>query len=121
MLRHLIVAVTLVLTMSPGRADDQNPKKEQGIQAEVRGTLHFENGRGYFIAVKPAGKTAPEMRVWLQAPEDKALVRQLQGLNGKQVIAKGELIQMPANVRASVPPLGIYLRYGFTIERAGAK
>jgi hypothetical protein len=121
MLKSLILAVTLALTMSPGRADDQNPKKEQGIQAEVRGILHFENGRGYFIAVKTAGKTQPEMRVWLRAPEDKALVRQLQGLSGKEVIANGKLMQMPANVRASIPPLGIYLRYGFTIENAGAK
>jgi len=116
MLRNLTlaVAVPLVLTMSPGRT-------EQGIRAEVRGTLRFENGRGYFIAVKPAGKVKEEMRVWLRAAEDKVLVRQLQGLSGKEVIAKGELAQMPANVRASVPPLGVYLRHGFAIEQAGKK
>ena len=116
MLRNLTlaVAVPLVLTMSPGRT-------EQGIRAEVRGTLRFENGRGYFIAVKPADKAKEEMRVWLRAAEDKVLVRQLQGLSGKEVIAKGELVQMPANVRASVPPLGVYLRHGFAIEQAGKK
>ena len=117
MLRNLTlaVAVTLIFTMSPAHTD------EPGIRAEVRGTLHFENGRGYFIAVKPAGKAKEEMSVWLRAAEDKALVRQLQGLSGKEVIAKGELVQMPANVRASVPPLGIYLRHGFTIEQARKK
>lgn len=55
MLKNLTptVAVTLALTMSPGRADQQKPqgaRKEQFIQAEVRGTLHFENGRSYFIS-----------------------------------------------------------------------
>jgi hypothetical protein len=126
MLRNLTlaVAVTLVLTMSPGRTDEQKPqgdKREQGIQAEVRGTLHFESGRGYFISVKPADKTEQEMRVWLRAAEDKVLVRKLQGLDGKEVTAKGKLAQMPENVGASVPPLGIYLRHGFNIEDAGAK
>jgi len=55
------------------------------------------------------------------AAEDKALVRQLQGLSGKKVIAKGELAQTPANVGASVPPLGIYPRHGFAIEQARKK
>ena len=126
MLRNLALAaaVTLVLTLSPGRADKQEPQEdrnEQGIKAAVSGTLHFENGRGYFISVKPAGKAEQEMRVWLRAAEDKVLVRKLQGLDGKEVIAKGNLEQMPESVRASVPPLGIYLRHGFEIERARAK
>jgi hypothetical protein len=126
MLRNpmLAVAVTLVLTMSPGRADEQKPqeaKKEQGIQAEVRGTLHFESGRGYFISVKSPDEAEQEMRIWLRAAEDKVLVRKLEGLDGKEVIAKGKLAQMPENVRASVPPLGIYLRYDFEIEHAGTK
>jgi hypothetical protein len=126
MLRNLMlaVAVTLLLAMSLGRADEQKTqesKKEQGIQAEVRGTLHFESGRGYFISVKPADEAEQEMRVWLRAAENKELVRKLEGLDGKEVIAKGKLAQMPENVRASVPPLGIYLRYDFEIEPAGAK
>jgi hypothetical protein len=57
----------------------------------------------------------------LRAAEDKVLVRQLEGLSGKEVIAKGELAQMPANVRASVPPLGLYLRRGFAIKHAAAR
>jgi hypothetical protein len=126
MLRNLTPTVTviLVLTMSPGRADVQQPqeeKNEQGIQAEVRGTLHFESGRGWFIAVKPAEKAWREMRVWLRVTEDKVTVRKLEGLNGKEVTARGKLEQMPKGVGASVPPLGMYLRHGFEIEPAGGK
>jgi len=126
MLRNLTptVAVTLVLTMFPGRADVQQPqedKNEQGIQAAVRGTLHFESGRGYFIAVKPADKARRAMRVWLSVTEDKETVQKLVGLSGKEVTARGKLEQMPEDVGASVPPLGIYLRRGFEIEAAGGK
>jgi hypothetical protein len=126
MLKTLMLtgALTLVVMMSLGRADAQKPqqaKNEQGINAEVRGTLHFESGRGYFIAVNPTDRSGREMRVWLQAAESKPLVRLLQGLDGKEVIAKGKLEQMPADVGASVPPLGIYLRHSFEIEHAGAK
>ena len=66
MLRILMAAVAaaLLLTGSFGRTDEPKPpgdKREQGIQAEVRGTLHFENGRGYFISVKPADKVEQEV------------------------------------------------------------
>jgi hypothetical protein len=61
------------------------------------------------------------MRVWLRATESKLLVRKLQGLDGKEVIAKEKLEKMTGDVRAIVPPLGIYLRHGFEIEHAGAK
>ncbi len=126
MLRSLMlsVAVTLAIALSLGRADEQQPqeaKNEQGIRAEVKGTLHFESGRGYFISVKPADKVGRETRVWLRAAEDKDLVRKLQGLDGREVIARGDLAQIPQDIGASVPPLGIYLRHGFSIERAGAK
>jgi len=126
MLRSLMlsVAVTLAIALSLGRADEQPPqeaKNEQGIRAEVKGTLHFESGRGYFISVKPADKVGRETRVWLRAAEDKDLVRKLQGLDGREVIARGDLAQIPQDIGASVPPLGIYLRHGFSIERAGAK
>ncbi|HYT88137.1 MAG TPA: hypothetical protein VEL76_05410 [Gemmataceae bacterium] len=120
----LSVAVTLAIALSLGRADEQQPqeaKNEQGIRAEVKGTLHFESGRGYFISVKPADKVGRETRVWLRAAEDKDLVRKLQGLDGREVIARGDLAQIPQDIGASVPPLGIYLRHGFSIERAGAK
>ena len=33
----------------------------------------------------------------------------------------GELAQMPATVHSAVPPLGMYLRHGFTVESATAK
>jgi hypothetical protein len=58
--------------MSPGRAGEQKPqgdKKVQGIKAEVRGTLHFESGRGYFISitVRPYDKVEEENRVSVPA------------------------------------------------------
>jgi hypothetical protein len=118
------VAITLVLLMSSGRADEQKAredKKQQGIQAEVRGTLHFESGHGYFITVKPADMAGREMRVWLRAAEDKVLVRKLQDLDGKEVTARGKLEQMPEEVRSSVPPLSVYLRFGFEIEPTEGK
>jgi hypothetical protein len=126
MLKSLTLAavVAFAAQMPHGRADQQKAlgdKEEQGIKAEVRGTLHFEAGRGYFISVKSGDKAEPESRVWLRVAEDKALVRQLQGLAEKEVVAKGNLGQMPENVHASVPPLGIYLHLGFEIEQAGAK
>lgn len=126
MLSNLIlpVGLALTLTLSIGQTYEKKPqetKNEQGIRAEVRGTLHFENGRGYLIAVIPTDKAERATHVWLRAAEDKELVRKLQELNGKEVIAKGNLAQMPKDVQASVPPLGIYLQHGFSIERAGAK
>jgi hypothetical protein len=87
----------------------------------VRGTLHFESGRGYFLSVRPVDKARRETRVWLRAAEDKALVRELEGLKGTEVIATGDLAQMPRDVGASVPPMGMYLQHGFRIERVGSK
>jgi RNA polymerase sigma factor (sigma-70 family) len=99
----------------------QADKKEGGIKAEVRGTLRFEDGRGYFISAKSSDKIAEdEIRVWLRIAENKILVRKLEGLEGKAVTAKGHLEQIPEDVRASVPPLGIYL-LDFEIKRAGPK
>jgi hypothetical protein len=124
MLRYLtpIVAVVLVLAMSLGRADEQKPqedKKGQGVQAEVRGTLHFEHGRGYFLSVKSADKAGYQMRVWLSVTEDKVTGRKLDELMGKEVTAKGKLEQMPEDVHGAVPPLGMYLRLHFEFEAAG--
>jgi RNA polymerase sigma factor (sigma-70 family) len=87
----------------------------QRIKTEFRGTLNFEMGRGYFITMKSRNPAEPESRVWLRISEDKALVRHLQGLTGKEVIAKGNLRQMAADTHTSVPPLGMYLA-GFEIE-----
>ena len=113
-----------VTGVSLGRADEQKPrepKKEQGIHAEVTGTLHFEAGHGYYITVKPAEKAGHETRVWLWVAEDKEMVRKLHDLNGKKVTASGSLSQMPAEVTSNVPSLGLYLRHDFKIEPGGAK
>jgi hypothetical protein len=118
------IAVSVILAMSPGAADCQGPqpaKAGPGISAEVRGTLRFENGRGYFITVPAEEKGGRQTRVWLQVAEDKVLVRKLQGLDGKDVTAKGKLAQMPKDVGSSVPPLGLYLANGFTIEATKTK
>src|SRR5437899_219531 len=94
MLRILSLAAlgAFAVSMPLGLADDQKPdgdKPEQGIQAEVRGTLHFEAGRGFFVSVKSSDQAEKESRVWLQVAEDKALIRELRGLRGKAVIARG--------------------------------
>jgi hypothetical protein len=119
-----VMGVLLVaLPMSSGGADAKEPAadKETGyIKAEVRGTLRFQEGRGYFIAFKSEDAPQREHRVWLWISEQKALVRQLQGLTGKEVVAKGNLQQMPEDVHASVPPHGLYLQH-FKIEAAEAK
>jgi hypothetical protein len=119
MLRNLtlIVAAALGLSILPGRGDEPKPQGD-GIKAEVTGTLRIESGRSYFISVKPTGKTEPEMRVWVSYTEDKVLLRKLDGLNGKQVFARGKLRQMPEGQQTSVPPLGMYMG-GFEIEEAG--
>jgi hypothetical protein len=119
----LAVAAALALTMSSGRGDEPIPQadtKEDGIKAEVRGSLRFQSGRGYFIAVKPANNREQEMRVWLWISEDKVTVRKLQGLDGKQVLATGKLAQLPEGHQASVPPLGLYMSR-FEINEASAR
>jgi hypothetical protein len=119
----LTLAAALALSALSGRGDEQRAladKNEQGIKAEVRGTLHFESGRGYFVAIRPADTKGQEMRVWLWISEDKALVRKLQGLDGKDVIVKGELAQQPTGRQSSVPPMGMYMSR-FEIEAADAR
>jgi hypothetical protein len=81
----------------------------QHIAVEVKGVLRFESGRGYFIAVKSADRADPENRVWLWISENKTLVRRLEQLTDKTVVAKGNLEQMPATTKASVPALDMYL------------
>lgn len=98
---------TVVLSNSrEGRAD----KNESVIEAVVTGTLHFEEGRGYFISVTSNENSGWENRVWLLISEDKLLGRRFEGLMEKKVIAKGELEQLPDNVQAMVPPHGMYLK-----------
>lgn len=126
MLKTLLfaAAIAFVVSTSQGIADEPNApgdKQARSIQAEVRGTLHFQAGRGYFISVKFGDAAERDSRVWLRVSENKALVQELAGLTDKGVVAKGVLEQMPENVQSSVPPLGIYLRNGFGIEPAAAK
>jgi hypothetical protein len=48
------------------------------------------------------------------------LVRQLEALTDKQVLAKGNLEQMPEESHATVPPKGMYMSR-FEIKGFGAK
>jgi hypothetical protein len=121
----ILVAVMAALTLPSvavlsGMPESQADKNAGLIKAEVIGTLHFQQGRGYFISVKSSRNHGWENRVWLWISEEKLLIRQLEGLIEKKVIAKGELEQMPQNVQASVPPQGMYLRK-VEIEEAQAK
>jgi hypothetical protein len=95
----------LVLGARGGKVD-----KDAGvIKVEVHGTLHFQEGQGYFISVKSRKHPGWENRVWLLLSENKVILRQLEGLKGRKVVAQGELEQMPDNVRASFPTQGMYL------------
>lgn len=91
--------------------DNDRPvdKTTDYIKAEVRGILRFEEGRGYFISVKSAEKPERECRVWLRISEDKVTARRLAPLKAKEVLAQGDLKQMPESVQANVPPNGLYM------------
>ncbi|HEY0250239.1 MAG TPA: hypothetical protein VGC41_01890 [Kofleriaceae bacterium] len=90
--------IALALMLSTGaRAEPDH------VVVDVRGTLSFEPGHGYYIEVK----TAP--RVWLLVTEDKVLVRQLQSLTTKPIVVKGALHQMGANENAALPSRALYL------------
>jgi hypothetical protein len=52
--------------------------------------------------------------------EDKVLVRKLEGLDGKEVLATGKLTQLPEGQQTSVPPLGLYMSR-FEIKEASAR
>lgn len=88
------------------------PREGQGIKAEVRGTLRFEMGHGYYILVKGGKKTERETRVWLLIVEDKILVRKLEGLTGKEVIARGILEQTSKEGEYYKPPFSLIMGGG---------
>jgi hypothetical protein len=91
------------------------------IKAEVTGVLRWrDEGGGYYIAIRPGDDPKRETRVWLWITEDKVTVRKLEGLTGKEVTARGMLEQLPEDVRALVPPGGMYFSK-FEIEAAGAR
>ena len=124
--RNLIltaVAAALVCIAAMAWAQETerpSDKNTDFIKADVRGILRFEAGHGYFITVKSDEKPERETRIWLLFGEDKVTARQLEPLVSKQVLAQGNLEQMPEEVHASVPPNGMYLRH-FQIKGAGEK
>lgn len=89
-------------------------KHIKGIQATVIGKLNFQEGHGYFIEAKQS-RYKWETKVWLRMSENGILIRKLQNLLNKTVKSEGELGQLPENVTASTPHLGIYLQ-DFEIE-----
>jgi hypothetical protein len=124
----LLTAVLPFLAVSFGVIQAREPEPAEagpGITAEVRGTLrHEKGGHIYSIAVPPDVKGGQETRVWLMRGEDKdrELDRKLEGLDGKEVVAKGRLSQMPKDSsHATIPPLGLYLGGPWTVEAAKAK
>ena len=81
------------------------------IKAEVEGVLCWrEDGGGYYIRVRPNDDPKRETRVWLLFGEDKLTGKNLEGLKGKDVVAKGLLQQHPTGSNVWwVPPGGMYL------------
>ena len=80
------------------------------ITAEVEGTLLWSDpGMGYYIRIRPDDGPKRETRVWLWYGEDKILVRTMEGLRGKQVVATGKLLQAPAEGQGRLPPGVLYL------------
>jgi len=109
-----LAASALVLVARGGKVASDG----EVIRAEVHGMLHFQEGQGYFISVKSREHRDWENRVWLWISENKVVVRKLQGLMDRNVTVKGELEQMPENIRASVPPHGMYLSHIEEIQEA---
>src|SRR6478735_12232661 len=87
------------------------------VKAEVRGTLNFREGRGYFVEVPSKDFPKERIEVWLNITGDKVLGRQLQQMTGKTVVVRGRLEQLPSNVTTSIPSKGIYI-CSFEIELA---
>jgi hypothetical protein len=123
-----LTAAIVMFAALLGAAHSQQPVPVDvgpGITAEVRGTLRFDKGNNiHLIVMPPDARGGNPTRVWLLRGEDKnrQLDEKLDRLDGKEVVAKGKLAQMPENVQsARVPPLGLYLDNHFTIEAATAK
>jgi hypothetical protein len=114
----VLAAAFAVLAVSAGVA-----QAEPGITAEVRGTLRYQKeGNIHFIAIPSEVRGRRETRVWLLRGEDKdrELDRTLERMEGKDVVAKGKLRQLPENTKhAVIPPLGLYLDNQFTVKPRG--
>jgi hypothetical protein len=89
------------------------------INIEATGRLEFQEGRGYFVQVDSKRFPENKNRVWLMIPEDKVLLRRIDALLCKQVTVRGGLEQLPENVRAAPPPLGMFLTR-FDIEEVSS-
>ena len=92
------------------------------IKAEVEGILCWrEDGGGYYIRIRPKDDPKRETRVWLAVSEDKVTVRKLEGLNGKDVAAKGFLQQRPTGSTGWwIPSGGMYLT-GFEVDEVAVR
>jgi len=119
----LVIITALLFALGPRErvlyAKNQSgntPQRDaEFISAEVHGTLYKKSASPgqaeiYFIVVK-AAPFFEVNQVWLLRTEDKdrALDRQLIELTGKEVVAKGQLKQLPGNAQGVVPPQGMYL------------
>lgn len=124
MKQKLTLTIFLVITafafLLTEKTNAQTADDAQFIKTEIKGVLHFQNGRGYFISVASSEFPKKENQVWLRVGENKKFVRELEGLLNKTVIAKGELEQLPESVTASVPPRAMYI-YDFQIEEIKTK
>ena len=89
----------------------------QFIRTEIRGTLNFREGRGYFVEVPSTSFPNEKTEVWIWISENRRLLRLLESMLGKSVIVRGNLEQMPSTVEAAVPKKGIYVT-DFEIELA---
>jgi len=87
------------------------------VKVEVRGTLNFRDGKGYFVEAPSTAFPKESIEIWLDVSEDKLLVRRLQQMMGKNVVVRGQLDELPSNVTTPVPRRRIYIRR-FEIELA---
>lgn len=80
------------------------------ISAEVEGTLLWsDEGMGYYIRIRPDDAPKRETRVWLWYSENKVLVRTMEELQGKQVVATGKLRQASVKGEGRLPHDAMYL------------
>jgi hypothetical protein len=93
------------------------------IKAEIRGVL-VQDGADVYVSVKrkDAFGKEEEARVWVWKSEGewKLLQHTLKPLYGKEVIATGELAQLPKGHTTSIPEGALYFLGKFEIKAAGA-
>jgi len=112
----LVMAAGFLLLLV-GSLYSQGPGDSFYVKVEVRGTLNFRDGKGYFVEVPSTAFPKESIEIWLDVSEDKLLVRRLQQMMGKTVVVRGQLDELPSNVTTPVPRRRIYIRR-FEIELA---